>query len=139
VPEPPRRLVCYQPSLQKPNMSNLLTNACVSELASVVVKKKDEDVAICSPSGVLWLLHSGCAIPTSLSGNIAVATVSLTHLHPCAPSCTRFVACLSNTQVHAKRRKTTDRHTQPTGLLTPNCISARRSGLTTQPTQSWQM
>jgi len=49
----------------------------------------------------------------------AVATNSLTHLHPCAPSRTRFVACETTTQVHAKRRKTTDQHTQPQRPLYP--------------------
>lgn len=43
----------------------------------------------------------------------AVATNSLTHQHPCGPSRTRFVACETTTQVHAKRRKTIDQHTQP--------------------------
>jgi hypothetical protein len=45
-------------------------NECMCERTSERrSKEKYKDVAICSPPSVLWLLHSGCAVPSLLAAH----------------------------------------------------------------------
>jgi hypothetical protein len=74
LPTKPPKTIHFQP-----------LNECMCERTSECRgKEKYEDVAICSPPNVLWSLHSGCAVPSLLSGNICVATNSL---NPSLPLC----------------------------------------------------